>query len=135
LKRKLLLSQVIPMERTGIKASEPWKNLKNISEGTLGDKAVSKWAIKEKEDFIEELNHSSSIQMFDDLGDQGQVNKIMDDVDAYLAARNDEEMRAYLDPVYIILDWTQRPFQLPFPYSDQLATHTRECSYQCSSSR
>jgi hypothetical protein len=109
------------MERTGIKASELWKNLKKISKGKLCDKAVSKWTIKEKEAFTEELNHYSSIQMFDDSGDQGQVNKIMNDVDAYLAAGNDEEMREYLDPVYIILDWTQGPFQLPFPNLGQLA--------------
>jgi hypothetical protein len=110
---------VKPVERTAVKGSQLWTTISVLAKGKLVNKHISKWTIGEKEAFIKEMNKYLVIQMFDDDGPKGEIERILADVSSFLVRGNDEEMRVSLDPSYLFLDWTQggdpRPPNEPFP--------------------
>jgi hypothetical protein len=108
-----------PSERVSIKGSALWANLSALHAGKLMTKHISKWTAKEKDSFMREMNKYLAIIMFDDPGEKGNLEDVLSQVSSYLTSGNDEALRLALDPVYLVLDWTQGGIpngnQLPFP--------------------
>ena len=100
------------MERVIRRASIVWKDLAGLE---LSGKPVTKWTIKQKEGYVKALNKYSCITSKDDPGtDRGDLYDIVERVNRYLLDGNDDEMLNWLDPDYIVVDWTNAQQQLSF---------------------
>ena len=101
-------------------ASLVWDDIKDLG---LSAKLLSKWTLKQKESFIRQINKYSYITGKDDVpgADVGYLYSVMERVNRYSLNGNDEEMRRWLDPNYIIVDWTNTNQGLPYPNLAALA--------------
>lgn len=53
--------------------------------------------------------------------DVGSLYSIVEKVNIYLLDDQDEEMRRWLDPEYIVIDWTNSALAFPYPNLTNLA--------------
>jgi len=104
-------------ERTLGIASEVWRQLKDIG---VDAKPIKKWTVKQRETFVIVLNKYISISHVGDNDDSGSISDLLADVNSYLLEGNDEEMREWLDPNYIVVEWSNA-LLLPGPLPDLTA--------------
>ena len=91
------------LERVIGRASIVWESISDLK---LSNKPVSKWSIKQKEEYIKALNKYSCITSIDDPGTEcGDLYDILERVNRYLFDGNDDEMITWLDPDYINISW------------------------------
>lgn len=83
-------------------ANDAWNQVKSL-EG----KHISEWNKNEVELFIRAMNNFVSISHAGTNGnDAGTLSDMLQQVTSYLQEGRDEEMQFYLDPIYIVVDWT-----------------------------
>ena len=67
------------------------------------------------------MNKYSSINYFSDTGNRGSLSELHANVVTYLNAGEDEEIKEWLEPIYLFLEWTSiGNQQAPFPALDAL---------------
>ncbi len=93
-------------------ASIIWNDLKDLE---LSKRPVSKWTIKQKEEFIKSMNKYTCITTLGDPGaEKGDLYEVVENFNRYINEQDDEEMRVWLDPDYIFIDWSGSA--VPPPY-------------------
>ena len=97
------------MELVNRNASDVWSALLQISKGQFVKKTFLKWTTYEAEQFIVIMNTCLSIQMCGDTGDCGELPSYLSRFNNWIDSGVDPEMRRWLDPDYIFLDWTHYP--------------------------
>ena len=94
------------------RASVVWSALKDLDLS----KPVYKWTIKQKQEYIKVMNNYSCITTIDDPGtERGNLYEIVQRVNSHVCDEDDEEMRTWLDPDYITVDWTGSGVPQPHP--------------------
>lgn len=95
-------------------ASSVWADIKDLD---LSSKPVSRWTLKQKESFIRAMNKYSCVTSKGDFpnADVGDLYSIMEKANRYLLGNNDDEMRTWLDPDYVVVDWVNTNEIVPSP--------------------
>lgn len=104
--KKKKFTKILTSDRVQVMASALWARLRDIKNGNLISKPMKDWNVAEREAYVEEMIHYSSISTVDDSGDIGNIIGFMSSVSTYLTEGGDPEMMMLLDPVYLYLDWT-----------------------------
>lgn len=88
-------------ERLLVSAADAWKQVEPIG---VADKPISKWTIKQTEEFIKTINQFGTITY--DGGECGKLSELIQRTTSYLYDGMDQEMLDWLDPCYMVVDWT-----------------------------
>lgn len=80
-------------ERILASAAEAWEQIEPLG---VADKLISKWSIKQKEDFIRIMNQFRTIRY--DGGECGKLSELIQTTTSYLYDGGDPEMMEWLDP-------------------------------------